>query len=549
MRKMVLALLFCCMAATALQAQNALVAWEKGPLTWDNFTTVDSSLGSEHSYLEFLLDVEYRPYSETGFLMQEVAVAYMDKDLSWVDINYCTPEELLYNQVLFNLVELQRRHLQLAIDTNGFKSLDYHIRRLSYVADSFCIASRYGADVATVVKWGTKVRRQLDSLAPIVADRYGRKKALPNVNVSVSRAWEKGPLTWSHFTPVDEGLGHEHSYLEYSLEIENRRNDIDGIIWPVKTAVARMYKLQSWVDSNHRTDAQLHYNQVLFNMVELYRRHLQVAIDTGGSARPDSVLAKIRDRLMRSLSYETGHYCRATRYGNDTAAVNRWDHAVRQRMDSITPLMVESHAPELVLPKYSLPFVVGTNFGLGFKYFGGELTPLFAPSGGGYWDFELGYSRNILTLGMYAGGGRCKPDTLQATDNKNTLYSTDNIGTLGLHADYGFAVVDSRSLRIMPFVGYGMQGFFYSDEDEESSGGPVEGCWRAGVDVKYHFSNEFTASRRVLEQYFASVDAKVYVSRDRFNSIVGAPRGFTVNLCLGLSLLYKEGKAKGPGRR
>jgi hypothetical protein len=62
--------------------------------------------------------------------------------------------------------------------------------------------------------------------------------------------------------------------------------------------------------------------------------------------------------------------------------------------------------------------------------------------------------------------------------------------------------------------------------------------------VKYHFTNEFTATRQKLEQYFGSMDAKVYVSRDKFNNLVGAPRGYTINVALGFSLLYREGKAR-----
>ena len=145
---------------------------------------------------------------------------------------------------------------------------------------------------------------------------------------------------------------------------------------------------------------------------------------------------------------------------------------------------------------------------------------------------------------MYIGGGRCKPDTLFAVEDRNTLLGSDDILTMDLCANYGFAVVDSRRLRIMPFVGYGMQGLFYSDATNQVSGGPKEGCWRAGLDIKYHFSNEIYASRSIMEQYIGSLDAKVYVSRDKFNALVGVPRGYTINVALGFSLIYREGKAR-----
>lgn len=545
MKRLLLLVSLCCAVTTATLSQENLKSWDSGPLTWDDFSLLNSKVNEKNSYLEFLLVVEERPFTPEGYPLmypEVVAMAYMDKNLSWAVSSSCSPDELRYNQVMFNIVELYRRKLQLAIDTGDFNNLDYHIRLLSHVVDSFSLSTDNGADIVAVGLWGSSVRRQLDSIAPILIDKHGRKKY--SRDYVITHSWEKGPLTWKNFTPVEESIGDEHSYLDFSLEIENRRQDIDGIKWPVTTAVAKMYRQRSWVDRRHRTPAQLRYNQVLFNLAELYRRHLQVAIDTGGRNRPDSVLAKIKDEYMQYLTYEAEHYCRSTRYGADTNAVAWWDYEVRQRMDSITPLMVESHAPAFVLPNYSLPYVVGTNIGMGFKYFGGGLQPLFAPSGGYYWDFEVGYSRHILTLGMYIGGGRCKPDTLYAVNSKNNLYSSDNILTLDLSANYGFAVVDSRKLRIMPFVGYGMQGLFYSEENQ-TSGGPIEGCWRAGVDVKYHFSNEYEATQRVLEQYLVSVDAKIFVERDRFNSLVDTPRGYTLNLSLGFSLTYKEGKSSG----
>ena len=50
--------------------------WEKGPLTWNDFAVVDRSIGAEHSYLEFGLDVILRPQEvEGGTLQVRTAVA------------------------------------------------------------------------------------------------------------------------------------------------------------------------------------------------------------------------------------------------------------------------------------------------------------------------------------------------------------------------------------------------------------------------------------------------------------------------------------------
>ena len=522
-------------AMTTSLAQNPLFSWENGNLTWDCFKKVDTTIGGEHSYLEFLLDIEeYAYYEFASQTVDYIAKAYMDTTLSWVDRKHCNKWELKYNQVLFNIVELCRRRMQEDFDTTGTVNLDYYMRLANHEVDIYCSGTRYGADTAAVIWWENHVNRRLDSIAPIVVEKH--KKSHPiETRAFLPRPWEKGPLTWNNFTLVGEGFGDEHSYLEYSLDIETRHHDIDGISLGVKTAVATMDKNLSWVDKKHCTAAELRYNQVLFNMAELYRRYLQVDIDTGGKAD--------RDYYMQLLNQETARYCSDTRFGADTMAVAWWDYEVRRLMDSITPLMVEKHAPALTVPEYQATYNFGSSMGGGAKIFTGGLHDLFAPSGGFYLDFEGGYGRHYFTLGMYFGGGRCKPDSLTAVKPDNTLLGTDEITTVDLNINYGFSVVDSRRFRITPFVGYGLQGLYYSEEDE-MGGGPSEGCWRAGVDFKFHLLNDITAYKSSFEQYLLSVDYKVYVSRDNFKSIVGSPKGYTINMSLGFSLLYKEGKAK-----
>lgn len=525
---------FCFFASFTVSAQYDLRPWQTGDLTWNDFRVVDTNTVKEHSYIEFYLDIEENEEYELGTSWVElVAAAYMDKKLSWVDKKHCTAEELRYNQVIFDLVELFRRRLQVVIDTGGNADIDYYIRLLEHVTDSFCRDTRYGANTLAVVAWETKVGKQLDSIAPIVMQKHATSH--PSKRNYMPRAWEKGPLGWNNFTLVTESIGEEHSYLEYSLDIENRKYENDGVTWWGKTAVANMDKNSTWVDKNHCTAAELRYNQVLFNIVELYRRYLQVDIDTCGHAD--------RDYYMQLLGNETSRYCRETRYGADTAAVAWWGSEVRRLMDTITPYMVEKHTPALTVPEYQATYNFGSTMGGGVKIFTGDLHDLFAPSGGFYLDFEGGYGRHYFTLAMYFGGGRCKPDSLTAVKPDNTLLGTDDITTVDLNINYGFSVVDSRRFRITPFVGYGLQGVYYSEVDE-MGGGPSEGCWRAGVDFKFHLLNDITAYKSSFEQYLLSVDYKIYVSRDNFKSIVGSPKGYTINMSLGFSLLYKEGKAK-----
>ncbi|MBP5644491.1 MAG: hypothetical protein J6W95_01005 [Bacteroidales bacterium] len=350
------------------------------------------------------------------------------------------------------------------------------------------------------------------------------------------RGWEKGPLTWSDFAPMNESIGAEHSYLEYILDIEMRKDEVNGVEMRTRTAVLYVDRKMSWVDTHYRTPQELRYNQVAFNLAELHRRRLQLVIDTGGPVN--------MNYYTRRLTYEVDSFCHETYYGADTAAVAWWEQEVRRQMDSITPLMVEQHQKantiEKVIPEYLMSF----NIGGGAKLFAGDMHRLFVPSGGMYFDFEGGLWRHLFVFGFYLGGGRCRPDSVDNVRSIDKLYATDRLTTLDMYLNYGFAAIDAQKWCVTPFVGYGMQGFLYDDEVYSESGGPIEGCWRTGVDVKYHMGADDEYLSNSLIRFLCSAHGKMYVSFDHFKSIIGDPRGATINVQLGFSFGMRELKLR-----
>ena len=350
------------------------------------------------------------------------------------------------------------------------------------------------------------------------------------------RGWEKGPLTWSDFAPMNESIGAEHSYLEYILDIEQRKDEVNGLEMRTRTAVLYVDRKMSWVDTHYRTPQELRYNQVAFNIAELHRRRLQVVIDTGGTVN--------MGYYTRLLSYEVDSFCHQTYYGADTAAVTWWDWEVRRQMDSITPIMVEQHQKANTIEKITPQFLMAFNLGGGTKLFAGDMHKLFVPSGGMYFDFEGGLWRHLFVMGFYIGGGRCQPDSVDNIRSIDKLYATDRLTTIDFYINYGFTAIDAMKWSVTPFVGYGLQGFTYSDEEYDESGGPTEGCWRAGIDVKYHMGADDEYYGNSLTRFLCSAHGKVYLSFDHFKSIIGSPTGATINVQLGFSLGMREMKLR-----
>lgn len=349
------------------------------------------------------------------------------------------------------------------------------------------------------------------------------------------RDWRKGPLTWNDFkAATPDSLGVEHSYLEFFLYIDELPEEHDGVNYWMKNARACIDRQRSWADSSSRTPEELHYNQVIFNLVELYRRYIQIEIDTGGS--PDM------DYYMQLLATDVDTFCYLSDFGRDTAEVNRWDAYVHSQMTAAAAVTAETHAEHIKQTtdagSYATTNRFGFGIGAGLKMPAGNLHQYFRTGGGFYMDCEFGYSRQLLNFGLYIGGSRCLDTLWHKTKEINDLYTKDPLTVIGLKFDYGIAVIDNNRLRLTPFVGIGMLGLYTEisdDFDETTSVGPTAFSWRAGVDFRYHFSTDITRYQRSCEVSQFSLFAKLYVEPARFRSVFSEPHGVTVNLAVGLA--------------
>ena len=68
------------LTTTAMSQNTNLRGWEKGPLTWNDFTLMNESVGDEHSYLEYILQVEQRPDEINGKEMETKTAVLMSTE-------------------------------------------------------------------------------------------------------------------------------------------------------------------------------------------------------------------------------------------------------------------------------------------------------------------------------------------------------------------------------------------------------------------------------------------------------------------------------------
>ena len=348
------------------------------------------------------------------------------------------------------------------------------------------------------------------------------------------RTWNKGPLTWNDFKVVRPSVGDEHSYLEFTLDISTTPEERYGATLWAENAVASIDRDRSWVDSAYRTPEELQYNQVLFNIVECYRRQMQIEIDTGGT--PDA------NYYMKLLVYTADSFCLSTAYGADTAAVHYWDYVIHERLAALAPALVENHGQRIAPANYMPTRRFGFGMGGGLKATAGDLHHYFRSGGAFAMDFEIGEGHSLLNFGMLIGGSRCLDSVFHKTDYNNDLWTNDRLSVLDFNMTYGYAVVDNPRFRVMPFGGIGMLGYFLDQGEDESSVGPVAFSYLLGVDLRYNFSNDMYIFHRHSEQMIFALYGKAYLSYNQFNHVEGNLSGLTFNLAVGLAFHECGGK-------
>lgn len=337
-----------------------------------------------------------------------------------------------------------------------------------------------------------------------------------------------GALTWNDFNVVNQSIGDEHSYLEFYLDIQNTSEERNGITLWVDHAVAFIDRDKSWVDSAWRTPDELRYNQVLFSIVELHRRYMQIELDTGHCPSTDY--------YMKRLVHTADSFCISTSYGRDTDAVTLWDDAIRQQLSEAAVILAESHGKRFTSNQFVTTHRFGMGMGGGMKAVMGDMRHYTRTGGGLLMDVECGQGRHLLNFGMYIGGSRCLDNVFHKSNPDQNLWTGDTLSALDLNITYGFIALENNKFRLAPYAGIGMLGYYYTPKYEDASSvGPTSFSYLFGVDLRYHLSNDMLIMPSAAEQWSFSLYAKAYLTYGTFSSVIGNPSCLTFNLAIGLA--------------
>lgn len=330
--------------------------------------------------------------------------------------------------------------------------------------------------------------------------------------------WTEGKLTWVDFRgqASDKGV----SELKYLLGYNSDKQKYGDTTIVRITAFCYMDKALSWVAPDFKTDEVLRYNQVIFDITELYRRRLQYALD-----RTDSYLL-LEDtfrRIYSECANEIDELEHDTDRGQNANAIVSWEKTISNAL---------GETEDQGIPSFTTTnFGYGMHAGVGAGTFTGTVGDYFGRTFNFIFGFDLAYKNSIFFLNATLAGGKVTKDYL--SDNTWYKNQTDNVAILDV--SYGYAVIDNANFKLTPFAGLGVTEISRNTDRAEDVR-LLDSNVLFGINADYKIRTRLNLVPSVFfyglkEKVETSARLRLYLSRANYYSDLS---GYSINLTIGI---------------
>lgn len=331
--------------------------------------------------------------------------------------------------------------------------------------------------------------------------------------------WSDGPLGWHDFT--ERKSPHSISEFKYFLGYHMEKNRYGDTILLRNIAEGYMDTGLSWVDPEYKTGQILRYNQVIFDLVELYRRKLQDELD-----RVTSVF-DIDGRfnyIHRLCEEDINKFHDESAGGQDLKTIEFWEQKISGELTPGSGRKI----PEIVDRNFG--YALHAGFGSGI--FTGSLGDHFTPTFNFIFGFDFGYKNLLLYLNGTLAGDHVKMDY-----TGDIIWNEDQRTHVAIiDASVGYALLDNARIKLSPFAGLGITEISGDNKDNDDDDLRMVDYNRIfGINADYKFRKRIklipSSSLGAKEKVEASVRARLYIARaDYFEDL----KGYSVNLTIGL---------------
>lgn len=337
------------------------------------------------------------------------------------------------------------------------------------------------------------------------------------------KAWTEGKLTWQDFSERESELN--VSEFIYALSYHTGKQKSGDKVVLRQIANCSMNRTLSWINPDFRDEHYLRYNQVIFDIVETYRRKLQIELDL--IAYTYEIEGKF-NHIFNLCNTEIEKFRTESDGGENLESIIYWEKRVETELGLY---------PISVIPEFEARnFGYAMHTGLGSGLYTGSLGEHFAPSFNFIFGFDIAYKKSILFLNATLAASKVKKDFVLVEQWNKGRPTTEAI----VDVSYGYAFINKDKIKLSPFVGLGILEFTSGTKDEqnqkkENKNGSrmVDYNMILGLNLDYKISTRLNliSNIGIKEKVETSIRARFYIAKANFNNKL---KGYSVNLTIGL---------------
>lgn len=334
------------------------------------------------------------------------------------------------------------------------------------------------------------------------------------------KTWAEGKLTWQDFSLRDSPLG--VSELKYFLGYNTGRQRFGDTVVVRNVANGYIDTKLSWVDPDFMTDQYLRYNQVIFDLVEIYRRRLQNALDQVNL--PYEVEGRF-SHVYSLLTTEIDKFRNESKGGEDLSSIIFWEGKTSDELERYSANKIPDYE------KGNFGYALHAGFGAGV--FTGSVGEHFTPTFNFIFGFDFAYKNSIFYLNATLGGGKVKKDYIS---DKKSWYKGQRTSVAIADMSYGYALIDNTRTKLAPFAGLGITEIDRRNKDNPDNDiSIVDYNLIFGLNVDYKLRTIFklipSPYFRVKEKVNSCIRTRLYVTRTNYYEDL---KGYSINLTVGI---------------
>ena len=337
--------------------------------------------------------------------------------------------------------------------------------------------------------------------------------------------WTSGRLSWEDYSR-SSGVTEDGSASSNSFGWETKDADEKYGNLTVHRVTSNVYlnKGLSWVNPTLATDRQLKYNQLFFDLNELYcRKMLREIYDPTASFD----VSFLQDYYIGLVAVKMTEINTMSDHGMDEATVAYFNTVIQSQLEALP--RAEFNPKALKKDKHGF----GMRIGVGGESFLGNPASYLTPQY--FMDFGLRYyyTRLFVDLGMGVGALKSRGDfyTPKVNVTKGQILSDIQFTAFG-----GYNVYDGSWVRIAPIAGIGYNGvsIMDTDDDDESAPMALQGMRiMGGLDIDLKTSREaylFPEDRSLVE---SCLNLRIFLAKTGFDAGMD---GFSLNIGIAYNL-------------